>query len=176
MKIPFNFISGFLVGGPLNGDLSISYLDYLKSQLQYNVLAKKKERDLTTYLKAYEYLNGKGYLFEYYLKALKYFYEDLTDLLVIRIRNGELDLTLEIVVEDPFNQLVNFPVVLSDIEMQLSKILNGEDHDLLIAGILFKFSLPEIGLLKSTKALALASILYESSKADPIVKVEPDWR
>lgn len=62
-------------------DLQISFEDYIKSQIHYNVLVYINNRNLPDYNSAYNYLCGRTDNIEAYKRVLRYYYEDIANLI-----------------------------------------------------------------------------------------------
>ena len=62
-------------------DLQISFEDYIKSQIHYNVLVYINNRNLPDYNSAYNYLCGRTDNIEAYKRVLRYYYEDVANLI-----------------------------------------------------------------------------------------------
>lgn len=58
-------------------DFVISFMEYIKSQIHYDITTKTNSRDDLVYVRALKYLRGDEKYREHFTKALRYFYEDL---------------------------------------------------------------------------------------------------
>lgn len=175
MRIPYTHMSSFLLTTSFSEPkATVSFLDYVKSQIESDILLKVKERKSEPYLHTYKFLTGQGSNMEAYRKVLKFFYEDLTDSIVRYIKVGK-EFELVLLVEDPYRTLPQFSVTLSDIEKDIYESLVSEEMAGEFVGFLTKFSVSELSDLKPSKMLALASALHEASVSDNHVKLELDW-
>ena len=60
--------------------IQISFEVYLKSQLHYNILTSTNNRKLSDYNSAYNYMCGRTENVDSYKKVLRYYYEDIANL------------------------------------------------------------------------------------------------
>lgn len=189
MKIPYNYMSNFLQVGmranPLrslafNRDLTFSFEEYVKSEIHLPGLTQiYSDRDIFEYNGSFEYLfKGKD---EYVLdcaKTLRYFYEDMTNVLCNVLRQNPL-IDSNITIDCRVSRETKIPykkIALSEVLEELRSVLeDGKDFaEASIAGsILLKFSYEEFDKLKATRLLALASVLfYYSQSSDDIYLIE----
>ncbi|MDU8988498.1 MAG: hypothetical protein E7H54_04895 [Clostridium perfringens] len=57
-------------------DFNIGLIDYIKSQIHYDITTKTNSRDYLVYVRALKFLRGDKKYREQFYKVLKYFYED----------------------------------------------------------------------------------------------------
>lgn len=62
-------------------NIQLTFEVYLKSQIHYNVLVYSHKRRLSDYNSAYNYICGRGDNLDAYKRVLRYYYEDISDLI-----------------------------------------------------------------------------------------------
>ena len=94
-KIPFNKMNYLLVNckrkiWEVNHGMTISFFEYVKSQMHYPLIPYVQDRDLEIYKKVYLHLVGKGRCNKDLIeKVLRYFYFDIYSCLVNTNQQGE---------------------------------------------------------------------------------------
>lgn len=87
-KIPFNKMNYLLVNckrqiWPVDHGMSISFFEYVKSQIHYPLIPYVQDRDIEIYKKVYLYLTGRGKCKKDVIESvLRYFYFDIYSCLV----------------------------------------------------------------------------------------------
>jgi hypothetical protein len=145
-----------------NRDLTFTFENYVKSQLHLQIVSDLYGRDIFVYKKALDYLRGKDqFLYECSL-VLKYFYQDMANMLCNVLRT-ELDISPCIKIETSLGRESKIPkkqLVLQDIVAELKGVLeNGDSTDGFSIGVFAQFNYEELERLEANDLLALASIL-----------------
>lgn len=173
MIVPYSQYMGFIISGfrPLyvhlfNNDLTFTFENYVKSQLHLQVVPDLYNRDIFTYAKALEYLRGND---QYLLECsyvLKYFYQDMTNM-ICNLLKVSPDIESKISVVSGLGRNSKIPtkkVELAKVVSQLDSSMSGssyvsDDETIYSDGVFVKFTYDEVDKLKPNNLLALASIL-----------------
>jgi len=75
-------------------NLTINFIEYVKSQLHSNVVTDFFGRNIFAYLNTYKFLKGEIFLEDEAIKVLNYFYEDIANFLIKNPLNMKLCVTL----------------------------------------------------------------------------------
>lgn len=75
-------------------NLTINFIEYVKSQLHSNVVTDFFGRNIFVYLNTYKFLKGEIFLEDEAIKVLNYFYEDIANFLIKNPLNMKLCVTL----------------------------------------------------------------------------------
>lgn len=133
MEIPYTHINHVLVS-PLSPDSTnilqykplVKFIEYLKSQIDYNIISIMYKRNILEYNNAYNYVKGTSDNLEDYKKVIKYYYLDVSD--VILNSRAEIPEDFSIIGNNEIPQCDKLEKISIDIEsvmQDLDSLLNG---------------------------------------------------
>lgn len=136
MEIPYTHINHVLVS-PLIPDSNnilqykplVKFIEYLKSQIDYNIISIMYKRNILEYNNAYNYYKGISDNLEDYKKVIKYYYLDVSD--VILNSKVEIPEDFSIIGNNEIPQCEKLEKVTIDVESvmeDLDNLLNGVDN------------------------------------------------
>lgn len=153
--------------------LSVSFVEYVKSQLHMNIVTDFFARNIFSYLNAYRFLKGENVLGDEALKVLHYFYEDLANFLIknplnVKLRitinqpdsNGKLQFSLGDIQEwQDFSQVHDFLVSLTTAktDSELFEIIQKSEYSFILDYVL---SLDDIRNKMDSWVLATSILSY----------------
>ena len=89
MEIPYTHMNHVLVSSfsPKYGDVInkkplVKFIEYLKSQVHYNIITIIHDRNILEYNNAYNYVKGRISNPEDYKKVIRYYYSDVADIIL----------------------------------------------------------------------------------------------
>lgn len=146
--------------GVAEQQLSVSYSDYVKSQIHLNIVEDLYGRKMQEYVKALDFVNGNACCRKEAERVLFYFYSDMANFLI----NNNANIYLRICVDADFgSELI---VDLEDVKSQLNRVVCAQPGEGMEEGIKrfrYAFILDDVDSLDDVKdkldSYALAAVL-----------------
>jgi hypothetical protein len=183
MIIPYTQMMGFIVNGykPVythyfNRELTFTFENYVKSQLHLQVVTELYGRDIFQYNNALKYLRGEDKFVLDCSEVLRFFYQDMTNMLCNVLKKNP-DLNTKVMIVSDLGRPSQIPskkVSLSDVVEELQESMHGSGDSkstIYSDGIFVKFGYDELDSLKANELLALSSVFlyYGSNSAETYV-------
>ena len=148
----------------------ITFKNYVKSQLHYDILVHRYNRDITSYNQAYNCICGRTSNFSAYKQVLKYYYSDLSDLIFSIDPNFDEDFSILGNIDMPrFDEIGFVELDIDKISRDLARALreeNVENSDVDINGLLRLLPTNLIGF-KQQRLLTEALLMRYYAGRDP---------
>ncbi|WP_460377153.1 hypothetical protein [Paraclostridium bifermentans] len=187
MNIPHCHMNHFLVssfksyGSVLKLKPLITFVEYLKSQIQYDIVSLLYGRDILEYNNAYNYLNGtdkSDRAFEDYKKVIRYFYLDVSNMILKSSEDFEDDFSIignnEIPKTEGIKRVaINIESVAKDLDAILSgvgEIVNEYDLDYMI--MLDGLTVNQLRMFKAKQLFTEVMLLQYFGNQEELVYME----
>lgn len=175
MIVSFSRITGLVLGeyallykSLFEEDMTLTFHNYVKSQVHLPILPDLYGRDVLAYLETLKYIAGESKDVVSCEKVLRFFYQDMFSMLCNAIKSSpDIEITIWVQAEIPGDN--HFPVItrsLDEVKLELEELLADPDKDTPYAGVFYNFSAKERLTLRPSNALAMASILFQLVNVD----------
>lgn len=187
MNIPHCNMNHFLIssfksyGSVLKLKPLITFVEYLKSQIQYDIVSVLYNRDILEYNNAYNYLKGTDKserAFEDYKKVIRYFYLDVSNMILKSSEDFEEDFSIIGKNEIPKTEgIKRVAINIESVAKDLEAILNGvgeivNEYDLDYMQMLDGLTVNQLRIFKARQLFTEVMLLQYFGNQDEIVYME----